>query len=351
MANHLMRATIHDVAKKAGVSSATASRVLSGSKYPVSEAARKRIMDAAEQLNYRPNRLGQMLQKNASSDIGIIVPNITNPFYTELVLGAESAAKERGFGLLLCNSLRNEVRELEYLESLCQKRVGGVIISSVSRDLSAAKQLIETYQLRVASLDQAIPEITGLHVDFQVRRAAREAVRFLIGQGHRRIALISAPAHTFSRKEFILGYRDALNEAALPLRPELELISNTEIELESGQVYEFENGKMLANKLANLEERPSAVLCVNDITAAGVLRRLGELNLRVPDDISVMGVDNTAVSHMVTPPLCTVEQSPFEAGTRVANALIDAIRDESAPRTTISITPIVVSRSSVKTIV
>lgn len=346
-----MRATIHDVAKKAGVSSATASRVLSGSDYPVSEAARERILSAAASLNYKPNLIGQMLKKSVSRDIGIILPNISNPFYTELVLGAETAAKQRGFGLLLCNTLRSEIREREYLESLCQKQVGGVILSSVTTDLAPLKALIDRYRLRIVTLDQSAPELTQGQVDFQVRRGAHEAVSFLCEAGHRRIALVSSPMHTFSRKQVRRGYREGLLAHGITPDESLEFFATAESELQSGEIYEFENGRLLADRLLSLPERPTAVLCVNDITAAGLLQRLGELKIAVPADLSVMGIDNSSVSRMVSPALTTVDQSPFEAGMRVALSLIDAVTADLSPRETITVEPRIVVRNSVQKLI
>ncbi len=351
MSDHLTRATIYDVAKRAGVSSATASRVLSGSDYPVSDAARKRILSAAAELNYKPNLIGQMLKKSVSNDIGIILPNISNPFYTELVLGAETAAKQRGFGLLLCNTLRSEIREKEYLESLCQKQVGGVILSSVTTDLLPLKRLIDQYRLKVIALDQSMPQLSGARVDFQIRRAAFDAVCYLNECGHHRIALLSSPARIYSRKEVRRGYREALAACNLPFDETLELIATTETELASGEIYEFENGRLLANKLLALPERPTAVLCVNDITAAGVLQQLSESNVNVPGDVSVMGLDNSSISRMVSPSLTTVDQSPFEAGMRVALSLIDAMTEDRAPHETIEITPRLVVRNSVRKLI
>ncbi len=351
MADHSMRATIHDVAKKAGVSSATASRVLSGSDYPVSNAAKERILSAAAALNYKPNLVGQMLKKSISRDIGLILPNVSNPFYTEFLLGAETAAKQRGFGLLLCNSLRNELREKEYLESLCQKQVGGVILSTVATDLTPLKALIDAYHLRVIALDQPLPELTVAHVDFQARLAANAATSYLIECGHKNIAFISSPVRTHSRKEVLRGYREALLEARIERIPELELFANIENELQSGEIYEFENGKLLADKLLELPNRPTAALCVNDITAAGVLQRLAERKISVPEEISVIGLDNSSVSRMVSPALTTVDQSPFEAGMRVALSLIDSLCEDTAPRETIVIEPKIVVRNSVQKLI
>lgn len=351
MAEHSMRATIHDVAKKAGVSSATASRVLSGSDYPVSKTAKERILAAAASLNYKPNLIGKTLRKSVSRDIGLILPNISNPFYSELALGAETAANLRGFGLLLCNSLRSELREKEYLEFLSQKQVGGVILATCTTDPDALKRLFHPDGPCVVALDQPIPDLAQSYVNFQTKSAAKQATSFLIEHGHRRIALISSPVRTHSRKEVLRGYRSALLEADIPTNPNLELFASIETELQSGEIYEFENGKLLADRLLALSERPTAVLCVNDITAAGVIQRLSERGISVPSDLSVMGIDNTSISRIVSPALTTVDQSPFDAGMKLAFSLIDALCSDSSPREVITIEPRIVMRNSVQTLI
>lgn len=342
------RSTVHDVANAAGVSSATASRVLSGSDYPVNERTRRRILEASEKLDYKPNLIGQMLKKSAAHDIGIILPNISNPFYTEFVLGAETAAKSRNFGLLLCNTLRSETREYEYLETLCQKQVGGVILSSVAAACAPIKRLCDRYGLKVMALDQSLSGVSLCLVDFQVRRAAQMAVRYLFDCGHRRIALVTSPPKLFSRKEVLRGFRDGVASCDIPAEDAPEIASSTERELLRGEVYEFENGKLLADKVLALSPAPSALLCVNDITAAGVIQRLHERGVRVPEDISVMGMDNIALARMISPALTTVDQYPFEAGLRAANALLDAVTTGRKPEKTIEIEPRIVNRASVQ---
>ena len=293
--------------------------------------------------------IGRILKSSVSRDIGVVIPNISNPFYTELVLGAETAANKRGYGLLLCNSLRSEAREMEYIESLYQKQVGGIILSSVSHNHNSLQSLIGRGGFRIMALDQQLENISHGSVDFQVKTGALMAMQYLIESGHRKIALLSSPPTVFSRREALRGYRQAFVDFNIPHSPVFELFSDREQELGQGGIYEFENGRLLADRLLALSDRPTAAFCVNDMTATGVLQRLSELGVSVPDDISVMGFDNIALSRMVSPALATVEQSPYEAGVRVGEALIDYI-ELGAPDRMITIEPYVVKRASVKCI-
>lgn len=348
MSKHALRATIHDVAKKAGVSSATASRVLSGANYPVSDSARTRIIQAAKLLNYRTDAIGQIKQTHPSQEIGLILPNISNPFYAELYNGIETASKQYGFQISLCNSLRNEQREREYFEALCQRRVAGIILCTVTTNIAPLKKLKNEYNPHIVTLEQPIPELTIDHINLQNRRAAKEATAFLIQNGHKCIALISGALQNHSRKEFLRGYRDGLSAAKIEHNQSLELFPNTENELLNGDIFEFENGKLLAAKMCSINPRPTAALCINDITAAAVIQKLHELKISVPDQISVMGLGNSAISRITSPELTTVNQSPFETGSRTVSMLINLITSGDTTHDTISIEPHIIVRGSVK---
>ena len=225
-----------------------------------------------------------------------------------------------------------------------------MILSSVASDVTPLKRLVDSYRLRVVALDQSIPEIAHGRVDFQVRRGVCDAVRYLYENGHRRIALLSSPPKVFFRKEVRKGYEEGLENCGLDYREEYEILSVAERELSGGEIYEFENGKLCAEKLLALSPRPTAVICVNDITAAGLIRRLRELGVQVPEDLSVVGIDNSSFARMVTPALTTIDQSPFEAGFMVAGTLIDAISENRPFSGKIAITPRIVVRESVKRI-
>lgn len=348
MSDHLMHATIHDVAKKAGVSTVTATRILSGSDSPVSEAVRKRVLTAARALNYKPDLTSQLLEKSCSKDIAVLLPTLTNPFFTDFLQGAETAANHSGIRLIVCNTMRNQMRERDYLEALANLQISTIILSAITTDLAVLKTLIERHRLCVAAPDQSIPELAHCFIDFNIRRAAHDAVRYLAFCGHSRIALISSPTRTYFRKELLRGYRDGLLDCGLAPDSTLELISTVECEPENGEIYEFENGRLMADKLTALHERPTAVLCADDMTAAGVLQRLSEQQLNTPAEISVMGMGNSSIAKMLSPALTTVDLSPFDAGMRLTRALIEAEKNDGVPVKTVTVEPRIVERASVQ---
>jgi LacI family transcriptional regulator len=152
------KTTIYDIANEVGTSTATVSRVLSNSGYPVSEELKRRIINTARKLNYSPNMVGRMLKKSGSMDIGVIIPTISNPFYPPIVLGIELEARKRGFNMLLCNSLRNPELERTSIETLCQKQVMGIIISTIDKSNVFIKEM-QKYGVKFITFDQNIDNI------------------------------------------------------------------------------------------------------------------------------------------------------------------------------------------------
>jgi len=340
------KATVHDIAAEIGLSVATVSRVLSNSGYPVKEETRKRVLDAAEKLNYTLNIVGRMLKKSDSRDIGVIIPSISNPFYPELVLGIETEARRKGYNTLLCNSFRNVQTEKEYVESLYQKQVKGIIISSIGKNHTFLSKIQEG-GVKIVAFDQGIERINCSKVGFNFFKGAVLAMEYLIKNGHKNIAFLTAPITRRSRKEVLEGYKKALENAGLPFKIENLIISECEEEFENG-MYEFENGKRLAQKFLQIKERPTAIFAINDMTAMGVIRELTTNNLKVPEDISVVGYDNIQFSSVLTPPLTTINQPAFETGRQACRMLVDMLEDDSQSTMTVTLEPELIVRSSVK---
>lgn len=340
------KSTIYDIAAKAGTSAATVSRVLGNSGYPVSEELRKRITDAAEELSYSPNIIGRMLKKSESTDIGIIIPTISNPYYSTLLLGAEQEARREGYSLFLCNSLRDAATERKYLESLFQKQVRGIMISSVSQNHSMLKEL-QKFGVKIVAFDQDAGGLKCSSVGFDYAKGAAIAVDYLIENGHRDIAFLSAPITRKSRADVQQGYRRALGEHGIPARDDFILLSETEEELLQG-TYEFENGKRLASMFLKLQRKPTAILAINDLTACGIMLGLIAGGMKVPEDVSVVGFDNIELSGMVNPPLTTVSQPAFETGRLACRMLLDGMESENAEDVSVVLQPKLVVRDSVR---
>jgi len=340
------KATVHDIAAETGLSVATVSRVLSNSGYPVKEETRRRVMEAAEKLYYTPNIVGRMLKKSDSKDIGVIIPSISNPFYPELVLGIETEARYKGYNTLLCNSFRNEQTEKEYIESLYQKQVKGIIISSIGKNHSFLSRMQES-GVKIVAFDQGVESFDCCKVGFNFYKGAVMAVEYLIGMGHSNIAFITAPLTRRSRNEVFDGYKKALSSAGLPYKKENVIISDYEEEFEKG-MYEFESGKKMAQKFLKIKNRPTAIFAINDMTAMGIIQELAANKISVPDEVSVVGFDNIQFSSVITPPLTTINQPAFETGRQSCRMLMDMLENSSQTSMTVTMEPELIIRNSVK---
>lgn len=339
------KATIYDIAEEVGISTATVSRVLSNSGYPVSEDVRKKVQAAAERLNYSTNMVGRMLKKSESMDIGVIVPTISNPFYSQIILGIEIEARRKGYNILLCNSFRDADTEKKYIESLYQKQVKGIIISSINGNHMFLREMQEN-GVKVVVFDQNIEDLKCSKVGFDFIKGGILATEYLIEMGHRDIAFISSPLIRQSRKEIMDGYRYALIRNDISFKQEFVITSDYEEESVNG-TYEFENGKNLVKSFLQLKKRPTAIFAVNDITAFGIVQELSDNGLTVPGDISVVGFDNIEFSSMLNPPLTTVEQPSFETGRRACKMLIDSLNDSEYSDISIKLEPALIVRKSV----
>jgi len=336
-------ATIYDVAKYAKTSTATVSRVLSNSGYSVSEELKQRVLEAAKKLKYTPNLVGRQLKTKEITDIAVIIPNISNPFYPSIVLGVEDVAREKGYNVLLCDSFRNPKLESEYLRSMLQKQVKGVIISSISQNNKTLIKLVES-GLNIVAFDQDVTFPCN-KITFDYKKGGFLAVEHLIKLGHRKIAFVGAPLNRPSRKSLYAGYLKALKKYGISLNEEFVLLNELEKEIHN-EIYEYKNGIELAKRLMQLKEKPTAIFAINDLTAIGVIQGLKTYGVKVPQDISVVGFDNIFISEMVEPPLTTIEQPKYEMGRLAANLLIESLSNKKNKNLEISLEPTLIIRKS-----
>lgn len=340
--------TIYDIAKAANASTATVSRVLSNSDYPVSDDLKKRVLEAAKKLNYTPNLLGRQLKTNETNDIAVIIPSITNHFYPLLILGVENVAREKGYNVLLCNSLRDPKNEKKYLSSLFQKQIKGIIISSITENQKFLKEL-QQRGLKVVAFDQATP-LNCCKVGFDFYAGGYMAAEHLLKLGHKKIAFFSAPLTRPSRKQVYEGFVQCMKDNNVKEFEKNVFISHKEEESHD-QVYEFKNGKQLTKKMLDTtNELPTAIFCINDMTAFGVIQELSKNKIYVPHDISVMGFDNIPMAEITTPPLTTVDQPAYEMGVLSAEMLIRNLENPDTADREIILKPKLVIRSSTRDI-
>ena len=317
--------TLRDVAAHCGLSLATVSRVLSDSSYTVSESTRQRVLDSARTLNYMPNELGKSLKTRSTRDIGVILPNITNPYYALLLQGITDEAERFGYHILLCSSHRNPEREAENISTLLGKRVDGILLSSINPDPEAVHRA-QAAACPLLAIEQPLSVPCPL-VGFDYRGGAMMAARHLIELGHKRIAFIGAPLDRPSRRMMLEGYRAALTEHSIPLRSEYELLDGVDSERRS--TYEIENGQECARRILRMNPMPTACVCLNDMTAIGAMRAFTAAGVRVPEDISLIGFDNIPFCELTSPALTTVEQHARELGALSVRRLLG--KDDSTP--------------------
>lgn len=330
------KVTIQDIAKKAGVSNQTVSRVLNN-KPDVSEETRKRIEQVIADLEYRPSDLARGLRSRSTRTIGLIVPDSANPFFAEIAKGVEEGGFAAGYSVMLCNSARTLKRELEYLEVLQSKGVDGIIFITTTTETAHIRPIIE----RGTPVVLFFRDAGNLNVDtFKIdnQKAGYLATRHLIELGHRDIVCIRPHSDETPSGRRARGYIDALNEAGLTVRPELMPRGDN---LYSG-------GESAVNLLIAQGIRFSAIFASNDAMAIGAMRSLREHGLRIPEDTSITGVDDITLASYCEPPLTTVAQLKYEVGLMAVSSLIERIEERytDGPRENVMDVHLVIRRST-----
>lgn len=338
--------TIREIARQADTSVSTVSRVLRGLNYPVKEELRQRVLAVAQELNYQPNLLGRYLKSSGSSDIGVIIPNISNPFYSVLLIGIEQVLNENGLSMLLCNSFRDEEKEKRYVSLLRQKQVKGLIIASIASNHEYLSQHIRE-GLKVVTFDQAVQDIDCCRISMDYEKGCQLVMEYLFAKGHSKIGFMSAPLTRMNRKLIYGGYLKALRAAGLEAEAQWKYITDSEVEM-NGEVYEFENGRKLARHFLKYKRRPTAVVVINDMTAYGVMHELAGRGIKIPDDLSIVSFDNIFFSQITTPALTTVSYSTYGMGRMAAEQLLETMQSPHTLRTNVLLAPQLVERQSVK---
>jgi LacI family transcriptional regulator len=333
-------ATIVEVAKRADVSIATVSNVIRGTRR-VSPKLTERVQAAIHDLNYSPNEIARSLKVRQTRMLAMVLPDITNPFFPEIIRGAEDTAFERGYFLMTANTDEQIGRERRIVAALRSYRVDGVLLASASgTDTSHLKSTIAA-GVALVCLDRTVPGVKTDAVLLDNVRGARECVRHMIQKGHRRIAIITGSLDLQTGRERLRGYEEALREADIPA--EKGRILEGDFRHESG----YRLGKQIAAEKKNRTPRPTAVFVCNGVMTLGVLKAFEELNIRCPQDIALATFDDLAVDSPFHPHLTTVVQPSYEMGARAAGILIDRIEGRiSKEPTTVRVAPTLIIRES-----
>ena len=307
-------ATIKDVAKRAGVSVATVSRVLNDYDNVRGKTAQK-VKDAIEELDYHPNFLGRTLRRLETMKILVVLPTISNQFYSRVVKGIQIAALAAGYHPVIATTNGDPAVEKEFIDMAKRKLVDGTIFLNTTMQAEELSKFAEGYPAVAACELVQGAQISSVSIDDY--RAALDAARFLIRMGHRRIAFVGAGQLYNSSQLREKGYRAALEEASLPYLPELTL----------SEGFSFNAGRRAARRILDMEEKPDAVFATSDSAAIGVISELGRSGVKVCEDISVMGFDNNQIAEYYNPPLTTVSQPQFDIGQEALRLLINKIQN------------------------
>ena len=306
-------ASIYDVARESGVSVFTVSAVVN-KKSHVGKKLLERVESAIQKLNYRPNLIARSLAKQRTHTIGMIVPDIANPFFPMVVRGAEDAAQKHGYNLLLCNSDDNLDKEESAVELLLSKRVDGILLTKAAEDFRPAmRQMIKEMNVPFVLVMRTYPKLTRDAVITDDYQGAYEAVCHLARAGRRRIGLISGPLKISNAKARWQGFHDALKAKDLPYDP--ELVVEGDYRIESG----FRAGNVL------LSHRPDGIYVANHLMTIGLLKAAEEIGLKCPEDFGLVSFDDYPWLGIFRPRLTTVELPKHQLGSEAAELLIQRI--------------------------
>lgn len=308
--------TIRDVAKQAGVSVATVSHVINGTRKvaPETEARVRRVM---EELGYQPNAIAQSLRRRATYAVGVLVSDITNPFFATLVRGVEDAALEAGYSVIVCNSDEDPEKEDMYIRALWRRRIDGMLIAPTRDGTSPALQELVKRNLPFVFVDRKAKGVKAPAVLSDNVGGAYLATKHLIERGHRRIGIVLGIPGATTTEERFAGYCQALKEAGIPLVAELVTWGR----------YRVEGGRQAAATLLSLRDPPTAIFSTNNLMTVGVLQELDRRGVRIPDEMALVGFDDSEWAELVQPPLTVAAQSPYEIGRRGFELLYAWITD------------------------
>jgi len=303
--------TIKDIAQKAGVSISTVSRVLND-KPDVDDQTKEAIKKVIEELNYQPDNIARSMVLDKTFSIGLVIPNITNPFFPEVARGIEDAAQDKSYSVIFSNTDSKIKKEKEAVDLLLQNRVDGLILS-ISMENNDIIFELENKDFPVIQLDRNVPDSIYPSVMIDNKSSAYKATNYLLKKGYKKIAHISGPQNTFPGLQRKIGYKKALKENNMGY-----------IKVCKGD-FRKKSGYECTEKLLNDTKSPEIIFAANDMMALGAYNACKEKGYKIPDDIAIMGHDNIGISDLVEPPLTTMDQPKYELGTIAFEKLLKFI--------------------------
>ncbi|MGM7723811.1 LacI family DNA-binding transcriptional regulator [Metabacillus sp. Hm71] len=329
-----MKPTIYDIAREAGVSATTVSKVINN-KGRISEKTKNKIMQIIEEFHYQPNVLASAMKGKSTYTIALLIPDAANPIYAQYLKYIEEYGQELGFSVVMCSTGSDPEKEARHITLLKQKHVDGIIIASIFKNEPVLKQLIEE-ELPIVFVNFQRPELPVGSISGDDFLGGYMATDHLLSLGHRRIAIIAEDA-TISGEERIKGYKKALENAGIEVDENL-IITINEPTIEGAEVH--------AKELLNNAQRPTAIFGCNDILAIGSMLAAKGLGIRIPDELSIIGFDNTIMCKIVEPQLSSVNIPINEMGKQAMELLAQQINKKNNMKQRTSLLPELIIRHS-----
>ncbi|WP_138420648.1 catabolite control protein A [Aquibacillus sediminis] len=331
-----MNVTIYDVAREANVSMATVSRVVNGNPN-VKPATRKKVLNTIEQLGYRPNAVARGLASKKTTTVGVIIPDISSIFFSELARGIDDIATMYKYNIILSNSDQNKDKELQLINTMLEKQVDGIIFMGGDISEEHVQQLkTSPVPVSLAATVDSTNTIPSVNIDYE--QAAYEATTLLINNGSPHPAFVTTHEAIEINKLKYKGFERALQEHNQEIQPELVIEGD----------FTYDSGLEAAGQLAEMENKPTGVFVASDEMALGVIHGFQDKGLRVPEDIEVFGFNNTRISTMVRPTLSTIVQPMYDIGAVAMRLLTKYMNKEEVEEQNVILPHRIVERDSTK---
>lgn len=332
-----MNITIYDVAREANVSMATVSRVVNGNPN-VKPATRKKVLEVISRLGYRPNAVARGLASKKTTTVGVIIPDISSPFFAELARGIEDIATMYKYNIILSNSDQNKDKELHLLNTMLGKQVDGIVFMSGN----ITKEHVEEFEkspvpIVLAGSIEETGQVPSVNIDYE--QGAYDAVSSFVEKGHKKIAFVIGPLHEpINEKKNLNGYKRALEEAGIEYEEELIVEGD----------YTYDSGIEAFEKLLELENKPTAIYVGSDEMALGVIHGAEDKGYQIPEDFEVISSDNTRLALMVRPQLTSVVQPLYDIGAVAMRLLTKLMNKEKVSEHTVILPHRIEQRRSTK---
>ncbi|MDP5274071.1 LacI family DNA-binding transcriptional regulator [Chengkuizengella axinellae] len=322
-----MKPTIYDIAREAGVSIATVSKVINNTGR-IGDKTKQKVMKVMKELDYQPSIVASALTGKRTHTIGLLIPDIANPFFAEIARSVEDMGNELGFSVMMCSTDNNIDKESKYISLLEQKRVDGIIIATGTRNTDVLQNLLKK-KLPIALIARDLPSLPVDTVLVDDYMGGYEATSHLISLGHQKISIIAEDLKVMSSKERIRGYRQALEDHGMEYDEEQIHVSD----------FTIEGGREVAATILAENNPATAIFACNDLLAMGVIQAAREIGVEIPSDLSIIGFDNTILASLCDPPLTTIAQPIQDMGKQVVELLVKEIKQEKQSKQRVVLMP------------